>query len=202
MNCHIAMAVISRTPLPHAQAGRRPRLICYLHRCVHQTDNTRHTYRCAWSYSIIHETSHSPTKPLCDARAIELGSHCPAQPTTAAREVPQSGHLGIALHPPVRPASHGGSPSPRSTTVVQSAAAPTWLWATPCRRALGMVHIVGQRYTCASTPALYHRTRCTLAEVSTERGHGCLRSVETTGPAKYHCRPRGSGEVHPPVHGR
>ena len=141
---HVAMAVISRPPLPHAQAGRRPRLICYLHRCVHQTDNTRHTpHRRARSYSIIHESSHPPIKPLCDARAIELGSHRRAQPAIAAREVSQSGLLGIPLHSLVHPASGARSPSKRSTTVVLSAVAPTWLWATPWRRALSTAHIVG-----------------------------------------------------------
>ena len=69
-NCNVGVAVVSRPPLPHEQAGRRPRLICYLHLCVHETDKSRHTsYCCAWSYIITHETCDSPTKPLCDARA-------------------------------------------------------------------------------------------------------------------------------------
>ena len=110
----------------------------------HKTDNTRHTphYR-AWPHSITPETSNSPTKRLCDARAKDVGSHRPAQSTIVAREVLQSSHLGITLHPRVHPASRAGSPSTCWTTVVMSAAAPTWLWATPYRHALGITHKVG-----------------------------------------------------------
>ena len=195
------MAVISRPPLQHAQGTRKPRLICYLRHCIHQTHNTRHsTHRCAWSYNIIHVSSHSPIKPICDAGAIEPESRRPAQPTIVAREAPQSGHLGSAVHPRVHPVYHNGSPSTRLTTVVLSAAAPTWLCATPCQRARGMTDIAGWRHTSAPIPAPYRCTGCILAEVSTERGHGCLGSRETTGPAKHHCRPRVSREVQPPVH--
>ena len=145
--CHSAMAVISRPPLPHAHANTRPRLMCHLCHCIHQTDNTLHSaHRCTWSHSIVHVPSHSPIKqpdPLCDATAIGPGSRRPAQPTTAAREAPQSCHVGSAFHPLVHPVSHVGSPSTRSITIVQSVAAPTCLWATPCRRTLGMTHKAG-----------------------------------------------------------
>ena len=111
---HVAMAVLSRQPLPHTQAGRKPLLTCHLHLRVRQTDNTRHTpHRRAWPRTIIHETSNSPTKLVCDARAKELVSHRLAQPTTTTRSMLQSGHLGIALHPLVHPASRAGSASRR-----------------------------------------------------------------------------------------
>ena len=124
--CHVAVAVISRPPLPHTQAGRWPLLICHLQPPVHHTDNTRHTpHRRAWPLSLTDQTSNTPTKPLCDAGARELGSHRLPQLTTAAREVLELGHLGIALHPPVHPASRSGSPSTSSQISAVSAAAPT-----------------------------------------------------------------------------
>ena len=142
--CHIALAVISRPPSPHTQAGRRPVLKCHYRFRVHKMDNTRpdHHLR-TWPRSITPDTSSSPTKFLGDARATELVSHRPAQPTTATGAVLQSGHLGIALHPPRHPASDAESPSTHPTTVVLSGVAPIWLSATPYRRALGMTHKVG-----------------------------------------------------------
>ena len=38
--CHVALAVISRLPSPHTQAGVRPLLKCHYRFCVHYMENT------------------------------------------------------------------------------------------------------------------------------------------------------------------
>ena len=199
--CHVPMAVISRPLSPHTQAGMRPLFICHLGSTKWTTLRIPPTVASGHTASPLKPVT-PLNKLLCDAKATELGSHRPTQPTTAAREVPQSGHLRIALHPPVHPASRAGSPSMRSTTVVLCAAAPTLLWATPYRRPLGMTHKVGWRHIGAPIPAPFRRIRCTFAEVSTVMGHSRLRNVETMCPAIRLCRPHGSGEAHPLVHER
>ena len=182
----------------HTKAGRGPLLKCHYCFPIHQMDNTRPVHHLRTRpRSITPDTSSSPTKFLGDARATELVSHRPPQPTTAAGAVPQSGHLGIALHPPGHPASHAES---HSTTFVLSGVAPIRLWATPYQRALGVTHKVAFRHTDAPMPAPFLRTRCTLAEAAIVMGHSRLHSIETIGPAIHHCRPHGGGEGHLLVH--
>ena len=130
--CHIALGVMSRPPLPHTQAGRRPLLKCHHHFRVHQMGNTRPVHHLrTWPGSTTPDTSSSPTKFLGDARATLRVSHHPAKPTTAAGAMPQLGHVGIALHPPGHPASHAESRSTHPTTAVQSGVAPIWLLVHP-----------------------------------------------------------------------
>ena len=83
--CHVAMAVISRPPLPNTQAGRRPLLIYHLRLRVHHMESTWQVpLRRTWPRTITPETSNSPRKLVGDGRATELVSHGPSQPTTVA----------------------------------------------------------------------------------------------------------------------
>ena len=141
--CHIALAVISRPPWPHTQAGRRPLLKCHHHFRVQHMGNIRPVNHLrAWPRSVTSDSSSLPTNFLGDAKVRKLVSPRPVRATTAAGGVLQSGHLDIAPHPPRHPANRAESPSRHPTTIALSGVAPISLWPTPYQHALGMTHIV------------------------------------------------------------
>ena len=87
-------------------------------------------------------TQHHPrTQPFPYKSPLLCQSHRTRESPSSAAHHSSKG--STALHPPVHPVSHAGLPSTRSMTAVLSATVPTWLWATPCRLALGKTHIAG-----------------------------------------------------------
>ena len=172
---------------------------------LHPIDGQHSAFRPPVHLVTLHHVSgHSPITrrgPLCDARARRPGSRLALQPATLAKEPPKSGDLGTALHPPVHPLSHAGLPSTRlNTGVLECRSAYVAFGPRLPARSGHDPHSRVKAHCCTHTGAILPHPL--HAGTIDREGYNRLRSVETTCPAKQHCKPQCSGEVYSQGHVR